>query len=709
MRIIINALCLSVCCLLTTPAAAQRIIAGTIYENTNNEPLPGAAVKAEGTNIGVVSDSQGRYELKLPENKEYVLCVTYTGYNPQKRKIGAEQASRQDFHLEESPINLDVVVVTGTRTPKLLKDAPIVTRVISESEIKKADVTHIGQLLQSELPGVEFSYSMSQQTSLNMQGFGGNSILFLVDGERVAGETLDNVDYSRLNLDNVERVEIVKGATSSLYGSNAVGGVVNIISKIPDEPWAVNVNSRFEQNNKRRYGASAAFNNGKFNSTTNVQHTAEDELEMPNPGAYSKIYANRTWNAKERLQYAANDQIKLTGRAGYFFRERDSQPTTSDRYRGFSGGLKGDYAIDDRSNLELAYAFDQYDKSNYTKFTSFDLLQYRNVQHSVRTLYNYSFEGNNTLTVGGDLMRDFLMSYQFTDNGDRNQYTADGFAQFDWNPLDRLNVIAGIRYDYFSEAGINHLSPKIGLMYQYDNCSLRGSYSGGFRAPTLKEMYMDFDMAGVFMIYGNPDLKPESSHNFSLSAEYIKNRYNLTVTGFFNQVDNRITNVWSNARNGMVFSNLDPVNIVGVDANAAAKFPCGFGIRLSYAYTHEHIREKAPLFSNTRPHTATVRLEYGKNWGDSGYNIVLSGRFLSRLNTNEYASLTSYEETIPVSYPGYTIWKLMLSRKIYKGMSLTATADNLFNYIPDYYYSNSPYTVGTTFSVGFSLDISPSL
>lgn len=128
-------------------------------------------------------------------------------------------------------MTLNEVVVTGTRTPKLLKDSPVLTRVISASDIKKSDATNISDLLQTELPGIEFSYAMNQQVSLNMQGFGGNSILFLVDGERIAGETLDNVDFSRLNLNDAGKVEIVKGAASSLYGSNAVGGVINIISR----------------------------------------------------------------------------------------------------------------------------------------------------------------------------------------------------------------------------------------------------------------------------------------------------------------------------------------------------------------------------------------------------------------------------------------------------------------------------------------------
>lgn len=177
-------------------------------------------------------------------------------------------------------MNLSTVVITGTRTPKLLKDAPIITRVITAGDLKKVDATHIGQLLQVELPGIEFSYSMDQQVKLNMQGFGGNAVLFLVDGERLAGETLDNIDYNRLNLDNVERVEIVKGAASTLYGSSAIGGVINIITKASDDPWNLNLNTRFGVHNDQRHGGTVGFNAGKFYSQTNVQYTNIDSIHV---------------------------------------------------------------------------------------------------------------------------------------------------------------------------------------------------------------------------------------------------------------------------------------------------------------------------------------------------------------------------------------------------------------------------------------------
>jgi outer membrane receptor for ferrienterochelin and colicins len=607
--------------------------------------------------------------------------------------------------IEAASVQLNTVVVTGTRTPKLLKNSPILTRVITENDIRKVDATNISDLLQSELPGIEFSYSMNQQVSLNMQGFGGNSVLFLVDGERLAGETLDNVDYNRLNMNNVGKIEIVKGAASSLYGSNAVGGVVNIISKESKEPWRVNVNAKYGAHNEQRYGALISLNGKRVNSATTVQYTSVDSYNFKNEGDYSSFYGGHNWNFKERLTYQATDKIKLIGRAGYYFRERNSGATTHDRYRDFSAGLRGIYDISKKDNLEVSYSFDQFDKSDYMLLTSSDVRKYSNVQNSGRATYNHTFADKHILTVGGDVMRDYLQSYQFTDNGHKSQVTADGFAQLDLNFIKNLNIIAGARYDYFSESDMQHVSSKLSFMYKLNRWNLRGSYAGGFRAPTLKEMYMDFDMASIFMIYGNPDLKPESSHNFQLSGEYTWRALNFNVGAFCNLVDNRITTAWSQAMKGMLYTNVDRIDIGGIDANLSWRSSWGLGTRLSYIYTHEKVKRGNPYTSSTRPHTATARIDYGRTFKNYGFNVALNGRFLSKVNVDEYTSTTSYEETQRVTYPAYMIWKLNITQNIWRGIALNVAVDNLFNYVPKYYYSNSPTTNGASVSVGLSLDV----
>ncbi len=623
--------------------------------------------------------------------------------------LAATMASAQtELHPDSIRIDprlLDMVVITATRTPKLIMDVPVVTRVITEHDMQTADATTIQDLLEVELPGIEFTYSMNQQVNLNMQGFGGNSVLFLVDGERLAGETLDNVDYSRLGLDGVGRIEIVKGAASSLYGSNAVGGVVNLISRTSTEPWTLNLGTRWGSFGDRRHTASLSFNAGRMNSLTNLQLTHADAIHLSDSSDMMNIYASRTVSAKERLIFRASDRLKLTARAGYFFRERESSSVAYDRYRDFAGGLKADYRFGDRSDLMVSYAFDQYDKSDYTLASHLDVRDYSNVQHTLRSLYNLAFSQVGTLTVGGDLMRDYLMTYQFDDGGSHTQYTADAFAQWDWEITSRMSLVAALRYDYYSEAAASHLAPKLNFMYKLPQVTLRAGYANGFRAPTLKEMYMRFDMASIFWIYGNPNLRPEVSDNLNLSAEWSKGQYSATVMGFYNHVQNRITTLWNQALGGMVYTNMAPVSIAGADLSLAARWDCGLGARLSYIYTHESLDKDGMRSSTTRPNTATLRLDYRRSWRWGESTLALNGRLLSAVTCDEYASLSDPSQVEERTYPGYTLWRLTLCHRFKRGITLTATIDNLFDYQPEYYYSNSPATPGRTFAAGLSIDI----
>lgn len=631
-----------------------------------------------------------------------VLAGLWAGTADAKSALSDEQLDS----LEQTwSRELNTVVVTGTRTPKLLKDSPILTRVISADDIRKSDATNIRDLLQTELPGIEFSYSMNQQVSLNMQGFGGNSVLFLVDGERLAGETLDNVDYNRLGLNNVGRIEIIKGGASSLYGSNAVGGVVNIISDESNEPWRMNVNARYGSHNEQRYGAALELNQGSVSSATTAQYNHINSYGLSAPGDYTRFYGGYNYSFKERLTWRPTDALKLTVRAGYYFRQRNAQEISRDRYRDLSAGLRGIYTFSPGSDIELCYGFDEYDKSDYLTVSGRDVRKYSNVQNSIRAIANHTIAGRHIISMGADVMRDYLQSYQFADGGHKEQISADALAQIDLNFTKKLNIIAGARYDYYSGARVQHLSSRVSARYALERFNLRGSYSGGFRAPTLKEMYMNFDMAGIFMIYGNPDLKPETSHNFQLSAEYTRHPVNITVGGFCNLVDNRITTAWNSALGGQMYTNTGRVNIAGVDAAMSWRHRCGAGARLSYIYTGEHVRRGEPYTSSARPHTATIRLDYTLRWRGYSLTAALNGRVLSAVTVDEYTSLTDYSDTRMVRYPAYTMWKLNTSHTFARGITLNIAIDNLFNYVPDYYYNNSPTTTGLTFSAGVAIRI----
>lgn len=614
----------------------------------------------------------------------------------------------------EDPFCLETVVVTGTRTPKAVKDIPVLTRVITRADIDKVDATNIKDLLQQELPGLEFTFSMGHQV-MNMGGYDGNNILFLVDGERMAGETMDNIDFSRLDMSGVERIEIVKGAASTLYGSAAMGGVINIITKGESASWQANLNSRYEGQTKEwRHGASGYFNLGKLNSLTTFQMTDAKALDLS--GEESSIgtaYGNHSYNVKERLIYNPSKSIKLTGRAGYFFRERENSAESHERYRDLSLGLKGNFKFNDKSDFELAYSFDQYDKSDYSLMTRYDIRDYSNRQNIIRGLYSLKLT-RSVVMAGFDFMNDYIMSYQFAeDNNHHSQNSFDIYAQWDWNVTDKWNVIAGMRYDWFSAARQSQATWKLATMYKFDRRnSLRMSYANGFRAPSLKEMYMDFYMGNIFMIYGNPDLKSENNHNISLTFENSGSigsalKYSLTTTGHYNYFRNYITTatVQIDGAYGQMYTNVKRQQIVGADASLQLRHSAGMGAKVNYSFTKNIVDSNTPDLTAARPHSITWRIDYDHLFSKHyGVNIALSGRWLSALDVAEYTS-TLLEDIETVHYDGYQIWKFQLSQRFVKGININFAVDNIFNYKPRNYYANSPTTIGTTLTVGMSIDI----
>lgn len=638
----------------------------------------------------------------------------------------AMSADRLDEYIDSISRHFDLgeVVVTGTRTPKFLKDTPIQTRVITSREIEKTDATNIQDLLQQELPGVEFSYAMNQQTHLNFSGFGGQGVLFLIDGERLAGETMDDVDFTRLNMDNVERIEIVKGAASALYGSNATGGVINIITKKTDKPWTLNVNGRLARHNEQRYGASFGLNGKRLGNMFTANYTDVDNFDVhsaadPVTRIISTVYGDRTLNLKDQLVWSPSRNVEIGGRVGYFFRQTTRTAEQPERYRDFSGGLRIDWTLSDHDMLQANYAFDQYDKSDYQKLRKLDIRDYSNVRNTFRLLYNHTFGSGDILTAGADFMHDYLFNTNL-DNTERKQDSFDFFMQYDWRISQKLEAVGAVRYDYFSDGGESRLTPKLNLCYKpVRNLSLRAGYGMGFRAPTLKEKYYDFDMAGIWIVEGNAALKSEISHNLNLSAEYVKGHYNLTASAYYNKVENKLATgapyfrTPSDKLPYLPYTNLDGYSVYGGEIGVQARWDNGMSARFTYAYTKEELPtdKQGNAVNNqyipARRHSLNVRYDYDRQFSARyGISAGISGRLLSGTENEEYRNYYDVSQgTVRVSYPAYTMWKLSLVQRIGKAVKLTTALDNLFNYRPKYYYLNSPVTDGVNFQIGLSVDI----
>lgn len=602
-----------------------------------------------------------------------------------------------DF-VVSSPDTLETVVVTATRTPKLLKDTPVVTRVVSSAEISRSGKQDISGLLEQQLPGVEFSLGMAQNQQINMSGFGGGGILFLLDGERLAGETLDNPDYSRLNLQNAERVEIVKGAASSLYGSNASGGVVNIISGRPKEGTHLKFNARYGSHSLQSYGALASYRKGKVANSLDARYDSQGEIRFPRLGDFSRAYATHSWNVKDRATVSLGDDAIITARAGYYWRQRNSTNVSYERYSDISAGLSARWR-----ELTAKYSFDTYDKYDYEIATREQVRDYRNRQNSINVQYSHEFNDVGTLTAGGEWIDDYLMSYEF-DTGSHSQTNLDAFLQWDWKAANNVWIVPGLRYDWFSASKANRVSPKLSMLWRpgKGNCSLRLNYAAGFRAPNLKELYMDFDMAGIFHIFGNPDLKSETSQNLNVSAEYLKGNRSFTVMAFHNIVDNRISYLWNESIAGLQYLNLHRLFVTGVDVSAMRSFPFGLTVNGEYIYTHQKYGKGDLLANPTRPHAVTLKADYSHLWKtDWRLTATANFKWLSAV-TGDVMSLFSPEAARTQRYPAYSMLGLTLSQTFPKGFTLGVNVDNVLNYVPSYYYYNSPLTTGIGGSVSIT-------
>jgi len=332
---------------------------------------------------------------------------------------------------------------------------------------------------------------------------------------------------------------------------------------------------------------------------------------------------------------------------------------------------------------------------------------YSNQQHVVHALYHHPF-GKNSLLLGADYLHDYLTTYQFVDNTSHAQDNIDGYAQFDWNITPQLNIVGSLRYDYFSASSQKAFTERLAIVYKRPWMTFRANYASGFRSPTLKEMYMCFDMGNMgYMILGNPDLEPEKSHNFNVAIErtnrirnsgFLDGRYNFTLVGYCNIFDKRITTIDGPDYKGMesaLYCNEDGVTVWGIDACLGHIWDCGVSFRLNYSWMHETGNVYFSQFNQPRTHSLTWRIGYEHRFSRLyALDAALSGR--------SQGEPQSGRQDVD---QGYTIWKLMLQHHLWRGIHINTAIDNLFNFKPKSYYYTSPLTTGTSFCIGLSVDV----
>lgn len=665
--------------------------------------IPGVSVVVKNTTIGTGTDSKGNFILRLKDKRDVVLVFSCIGYKNSELHINSDNFDKPVLVSMSASLNqLEETVVTGTREEKPLKDIPVPTKIISKAEIQALNPVSMEALLQYEVPGLQIGYnSMSGLPYIKYQGMGGEYILFLVDGERVSGEGSDhNVDFSRFNVEDIERIEIIRGAQATIYGSNALGGVINLITRQAGRPVVAEVSTRYAGHNGQSYSVTGGVRSSSFSSITGLSWRKRDTYKIgdekgksydiisPDGKVQTKstealstaIYGGNIWNLSQKFRYSFNEHIKAE-LSGSFYRnkydvKRDNKH--NDIFGDYTVTPRFSYIINERSRLSLTYVFDDYFKSKDFFEAGYARTTYRDINQTVRLDFSGRF-GKHETAAGAEFRHEYLKHYMFKDNSSRTVFDGVVFVQDTWKVFGMLDVVAGLRADYHQLYKWN-LTPKVTLMLRpCDYFTLRAGFSRGFRSPSLKELYQEFDMAGIMMIYGNENLKPEKSNQFLISAETNVGRLNFSLSGYHNLYYNRISYFDGvvDGKKGWHYINAKNSRTTGGEALLKAKVLKGLTLTGAYAYVNDYQEVNGKNISLVRPHSITFSSIYNRKFRKVGATLSFHGQWGSGMSVYYKTKSGDYERFV---YEPRTLCTANFSLNLPYGVSVGFGVDNIFNY-----------------------------
>ena len=629
--------------------------------------------------------------------------------------------------------SLQEVVVTGTGTQHLLKDAPVQTEVISHRQLQQ----YAGKSIEDILSGLTASFEFSENdmsSRLQMNGLGNSYVLILIDGRRLHGDNGGENDLSLIDPHNIEKIEIVKGASSALYGSDAIAGVINIITKKHREQGIMLENtSRFGSYGDIRQHDGIALNFGRLSSYTNFQLQHSDgwqntSEEAPSQTEYHitdsrNMTVNRhtNWQIAERLTYQLTPGLELYA-DGSIYWKRIYRPcghhpgvdvkTWDLQYDNASLSAGGKWKLNDTDIITLdadwkrhAYNYvytdttltDGYVNGRFTNY--FPYFPDDKELQSDQRLTNISLKGvfdlpyEQRLSAGFDYRYDWLKAPMRVAGGKATDNTEAIYLQDELSLLDPLHLTAGLRLTRNEGFGFR-LTPKLSAMLKLgDGLRLRATWSQGFKTPTPKELYYQYikNMNGVYLYLGNTDLKAQHSNYFGVSAEYSVGHLTVTIAPYYNKVNDMITLVTIPTKQapGDLISKYDPIRVrqyqnmedaktYGVDVTVRYQTK-SFTAGGSYSYldteANQYDSENDVILPVTidgmAHHKASVYVTYNHQFSKS-YQLGVG--LYGRMSSKRYYQIDGDGK-------GYQLWRISTNHQIGKLWRIDAGVDNIFNFV----------------------------
>lgn len=649
---------------------------------------------------------------------------------------------------------LDEVIVTATRTERQLSSLPLPVTLVGKKQIIKSGTVRLNEIL-NEQTGIITVADESGFQGVQIQGIASDYILILIDGVPLVGRSAGNFDLSRLTVGNIKQIEVVKGPASSLYGSEALGGVINIITEKP-QTKAVSGNASYRIGSFTQQDINLdlkqAFKKFRYGFFANRFSSNGYDLNEDVEGQTVNPFTNYTLNG--RLYYDFNDKLSLFTSARFYDQNQDAGFTLDSIL--YTGDTKerewNTHArLDHKWTPNLTMAYELY----YTNYIATELLvdpistdvlsdsdfDQKLFRPEVRGSYTFASKNENntglqngTLTAGMGIQLDELDRTYFDETVNfTSQYL---YAQYDFNPIEKLNIIAGARFDNHSEYN-NQFSPKLALRYQLNNnLSIKGSVGYGFKAPDFRQLYFDFTNSAVgYTVLGynvaldklqelveqeqilsvlvtedelDKPLEAESSIGYNLGFNLKHGRGNTEVNFFRNDfknlIDTRIIARKINGQNVFSYMNFDEIYTTGFEINSSYKLTdelnISAGYQLLYAFDKQKKQDVADnqLFVrdaesgqsvalsqsdyfglvNRSKHNANFKVYYDIPNTNTNVNMrVLYRSKYAQYDTNGNDLIDNYDTSF---IDGFVTVNAAISKTFYKYLTLQVGANNLLDY-----------------------------
>lgn len=583
----------------------------------------------------------------------------------------------------EEAVNTREVVVTATRHAEEVKAVPSAVEVITAEDIKAIGADNLTSALRMAT-NLNLSEAGMTGNAVSLRGMSTNHTLILIDGKRMAGEdtsVTQNVhQLNRLNINEVERIEIVRGAGSALYGSDAMGGVINIITKRSDKQQTqigLSTGSR-EMANWYRFDLGKQ---GKVSASFDMRFSKvrENGWDTSSSSSSSSTYIGENSNMYGPKQFYNLDLTYDLGNTkklrfqGSYMKERlsatyadvlshsmmGSLRTTKDKHERFDNERK-EFSLEytgktERGDYQLRTYYSRLDKDSEL-FNNRDTFRgpmemilggmYPRYDFDKARYDQFVIEGRNTMQLNDEHLLTFGAEYRYdayegtrlgdgasnvtsiTQNGltkDSSEASTNSYAAYvqdEWMIGDKLLVIPAVRFDHHNAYG-SHFSPKVGMTYNMNSdVRVKASYGKGFKAPTVSELYMAMHRAmggSTVNVYGNPDLEPEKSTSYDISIEAEKNGNFGKLTYFANDVSNLITTE-TKFENGVYngkYVNVNEAEIDGIEAEVGRHFDENWTFRVVNTYLDAVDKSDDSRLEGRAKNITSLRLEYNDRKEDA--------------------------------------------------------------------------------------------